>query len=533
MINLNFVKNKGSRIISFVILIGFSLRIFELGRTDLWFDEVSMFYVAKFITPASIKSISIYFTLPLLFTGIVRVWSFISTDEFFLRFISVIFGTFSILGIYQLCKKLFKDQLNNNAAIISAALLAISPFHIHYSREFTPYSMFTFFAIYSSYFLLNSLESGLWKYWSLYIITSFLCINLHWFGILLVLGQAIWCMFFRTNTQLKRFILSLSIISISCLPLFISGIMHMFYGFKSDVMYWIRPGLSNPLLNILILFNIFNIGFNLNMFLFIVAFLAFTLFFLLGIINFRKNPKSTSFLIIWLFFPVILVLVGSIFIPVFLHRYFIFCLPAYLILLALGIAECKMRNFVVIIILFIMLATTFISLKNYYNDVYPLPESMFRPGVHENKDYKRAAFYIKDNYLKGDLIAHSSLSTYDSIPFYQNCYKSRFSLDYLGVLLDLSPFKGSHYSDISWIIEDYKNLDLKGSALLKKYLRYDVKDIASSYRRVWFILSDWEPVIFDESCLELKKWLFRNFKLIENKSFNGIDVYLFDTGEST
>jgi len=155
---------------------------------------------------------------------------------------------------------------------------------------------------------------------------------------------------------------------------------------------------------------------------------------------------------------------------------------------------------------------------------------MFRQGVHKNKAYKKAAFYIKDNYTKGDLLAHSSFCTYEPFFYYLNCNKSGYKLDFSEALLNLPPYKGSHYSDISWFLEHYKKTDI-GYNWLRNSLRFNVNNIIPEYRRVWFIFSDWEPEVFDESCLEVKKWLFQNFKIIGSKEFDGIEVYLFDTSK--
>ena len=78
-----------------------------------------------------------------------------------LRGVSAIFGIFTVLGIYFLTKKLFENYKIENSeliALLSAFLIAVSFWHINFSRIGFRAIMAPFFLIWAIYFLIKSFE---------------------------------------------------------------------------------------------------------------------------------------------------------------------------------------------------------------------------------------------------------------------------------------------------------------------------------------------------------------------------------------
>ena len=73
-----------------------------------------------------------------------------------MRSLSVIFGILSIVGGFLLCRELFSDRLTQ---YLGTALIATSPFHVLYSQEARQYSLLTAIILFSSAFLLRSIQS--------------------------------------------------------------------------------------------------------------------------------------------------------------------------------------------------------------------------------------------------------------------------------------------------------------------------------------------------------------------------------------
>lgn len=132
-----------------IVLLGTILRIFYLGKTpnSLEWDEVALGYDAysilktgkdqfgKFL-PNNFRSLDDYKPPLYVYLTIPSVAIF-GLSEFSTRLPSAIFGIFAIILTYLLCLELFKSQSNQNkqaVALISSLFLAISPWHLQFSR---------------------------------------------------------------------------------------------------------------------------------------------------------------------------------------------------------------------------------------------------------------------------------------------------------------------------------------------------------------------------------------------------------------
>ncbi|MBF0544649.1 MAG: glycosyltransferase family 39 protein [Candidatus Riflebacteria bacterium] len=145
--------SESSKIIFFLLLLGFFLRFFHLSDQSLWEDELASLKVAQ-LPLTGILHFSPEMTElnpPLYFVLLHYCIKFFGYSEMAIRLISVLSGTFSILLIYLVGKKLF----TNNTGTIAALILCLSPFHIRYSQEARNYSLLVFFALLSIYFLLK------------------------------------------------------------------------------------------------------------------------------------------------------------------------------------------------------------------------------------------------------------------------------------------------------------------------------------------------------------------------------------------
>ena len=128
-----------------IIAITAGLRLYKLGDVPVspdW-DETALGYNAYSILktgrdeygtflPLTIRSFDdykpplyVYLTVPSVALFGLSVWS--------TRLPSALMGILAVLGTYFLVKQLLKDK-DNNIALLSSFLLAISPWHIQFSR---------------------------------------------------------------------------------------------------------------------------------------------------------------------------------------------------------------------------------------------------------------------------------------------------------------------------------------------------------------------------------------------------------------
>jgi 4-amino-4-deoxy-L-arabinose transferase-like glycosyltransferase len=85
-------------------------------------------------------------------------------EPWMLRVVSSIFGIITVLGIYFLTKELF----NKKIALLSSFFLAVSFWHINFSRIGFRAIMSTLFAVLAVYFLLTALRSRKYFFYSLF-----------------------------------------------------------------------------------------------------------------------------------------------------------------------------------------------------------------------------------------------------------------------------------------------------------------------------------------------------------------------------
>ena len=213
-----------------IILLGFCLRIYNLDKNPAGFfcDEASIGYNAYKLLktgadeygmphPFFFRSfgdyrnpLPIYFNFP-------TVAAF-SLNEFSVRFTSAITGTLTILIVFLLAERLF----GNPTALISSFLIAISPWHLHFSRFGSEYIYFPFLFSLGFYLFILGLKkeyflpigflvlgASLYTYYPAWLVTPLFTI-----GLVFIYRQQL--------LKLKKgFIVGVLLFMITLLPLFI------------------------------------------------------------------------------------------------------------------------------------------------------------------------------------------------------------------------------------------------------------------------------------------------------------------------
>lgn len=154
--------------IIFIILISFILRFYQLTSLppSLDWDEVSNAYNGYSILktgkdefgqgfPILFRAYDGYVPPVLIYLNSISAFLF-GLNEFSARIPNALLGTLAVLGIYLLAKKLFKKD----TALLAALFLAISPWHILYSRINTFPQTPLFFIVFGTYFFLIGLAKS-------------------------------------------------------------------------------------------------------------------------------------------------------------------------------------------------------------------------------------------------------------------------------------------------------------------------------------------------------------------------------------
>lgn len=161
--------------LTLIIAVAAALRIISLDQfpAGLNADEASIGYNAYSLLqtgkdeygesfPLSFKSFGdykpgLYFYFVAPFVGVLGL------NEWAVRLPSAIFGVIGVFGIFLLGRKIFNTQVG----LASAAILAISPWHLHFSRGGWETNVATTFIIFGIYWFILGLEKNKFFIWSM------------------------------------------------------------------------------------------------------------------------------------------------------------------------------------------------------------------------------------------------------------------------------------------------------------------------------------------------------------------------------
>jgi len=171
MIKFNPVKRKTLAWVLLILLVGSFLRLYKLNQfpPSLFGDEVDVGYQAYSILktgkdymgqawPLSFHSLADWRT-PLFLYADVPFVALFGLNEWGVRLPAALFGILTLPFFFLLTKKLFQ---NEKLALAATFFLAISPWHLQYSRAAFEVTQMLFLIIVGLYFFLRGLER--WPY---------------------------------------------------------------------------------------------------------------------------------------------------------------------------------------------------------------------------------------------------------------------------------------------------------------------------------------------------------------------------------
>ncbi|MDO8638993.1 MAG: glycosyltransferase family 39 protein, partial [Candidatus Daviesbacteria bacterium] len=269
---------------------------------------------------------------------LMHLWLKLGTGEVWLRIFSIFWGVLSVFGVYLISKNL----VNRNFGIFTSFLLAIAPYHIYYSQEVRMYSQIVALGVFSYYFFLKVLDNNRVLYSLGYILSSAALIYTFYPSFFLLLSQVIY-IFIHQRKNLKQFILPYLIIIIIWIPWVPYFLSQLKGGINADEYL---PGwgnlLSLPILKALPItffkFSMGRIGFENEIAYLVVAAMVLLVY---GILLFkgllRSMNSANSFLIYWFCLPLVITFFISLKIPFNQPFRLLYILPAFYILISLGI----------------------------------------------------------------------------------------------------------------------------------------------------------------------------------------------------
>jgi 4-amino-4-deoxy-L-arabinose transferase-like glycosyltransferase len=235
-----------------VLLLGLALRLWRLDDRGLWYDEAfSIFFseqglsamIAGTITQVEGAAADVH---PLLYYLSLDGWmSAAGTSLLAVRFLSVLAGMLTVALTYAVGRELW----NRRVALGAMGLVAVSPFHIHYSTEARMYAQLGLLSLLMVYFFLRGRSSMRWWPWLGFGVGMAISLYTHNLAFLAPLALGIFVLLRRRWDLLPRLVAAYVLAAVLFAPwLMLSASQWR----KIQQAYWVpQPGISEILRTIM------------------------------------------------------------------------------------------------------------------------------------------------------------------------------------------------------------------------------------------------------------------------------------------
>lgn len=371
-----------------LIILGIALilRLISINQS-FWLDETTSGYVARDLNFNQIISkFSPGDFNPPLYYFILRLWGMVfGYTEVALRSLSVTAGIFSIIVLYKIILELnFKTvSKTENMPYLAALLLATSGLHIYFSQEARMYMLASLFVLISFYYFVKTINRGRagekgqltlfykYKYFLGYSIFLTLAIFTHYQTVFMIPVYFVAALVYKKRfSWWINFFASHIIFVISLLAWFPVLFSQLGLGIetKGASPVWWRVLGKTDLKQIALLPLKFIIGrVSLeNQKLYFALALSLTLGYLWIVVKSYGKTKKIKIVWLWFLLPIILSAIVGLKLSIFSYSRLFFVLPAFYILISLGICNTKtrFRLALVVLIIGVNLISSFIYLFN-------------------------------------------------------------------------------------------------------------------------------------------------------------------------
>lgn len=402
----------------YILTLGLILRLISLNQS-LWLDEaINVMATQHFSFIGMITQYAVADFHPPGFFIILWPWvKLFGTGEVAVRIPSVIFGIITIYLVYLLGKKIYSKYLG----LIAALLLAVNPLHIYYSQEARMYSLAALAVILSVYLWTKVLKEE--KVNMLFIIASNLLVfSSDYVAYLIFPAQFIYLIIFKREKVMMwlKLLLASLLIGSWWLPIFFKQLSTGSIA-AANLPTWkfVVGGFdikSVPLTFIKFIIGRISLA---DKFIYYSLLVPVCILFLFLILRSLRFAKDIIYLfIIWLVVPIILATLVSFILPIYSYFRLIFTLPAFLLLIALGIISFKSKlRYLFLSVVFLILF--FSSVVYLFNNTYQREDwkglvSFFRTIDPKDQILFESSGTLPpfDYYAKGELNAKGALKDF-------------------------------------------------------------------------------------------------------------------------
>ena len=323
---------------AFVTLLAAFLRMHALTAKSFWLDEGVSIDIARLPWPRFLHVMWSGEANMALYYLVLRFWLIFGSSEGFVRGLSVLFSVATVPVVFFLGARLFSRRVG----LLAALLLAINAYHIRYAQETRSYAMVVFFAVLATWLLAKNLQEPSSAHWGIYAAVCAMATYSHFYAVLLVPAQAISLLSWRRDEiPWRKLVGSFLAFGVMIVPVavFVFAIYVLKTGAPPSL--WFTPLQPDSLVLLGIDFSGVYGRLLLSLHVLAMGIAA------LGAARVRRGGDQTSeawgytLLFSWLVAPVVMVVTVSLVKPLFVPRFLSFCIPALLLLVAVGISRLR------------------------------------------------------------------------------------------------------------------------------------------------------------------------------------------------
>jgi uncharacterized membrane protein len=189
------LRRRMSLVVVFVTAL--ALRGYRLGAQSLWVDEI---YAVAVRGSAPVgELLTAIDPHPPLYYLLLHGWmSVFGKSAVAARSLSVLFGMVGVLALYLLGRRLYDDRVG----LLAAGLLAVSPMHVQYSRETRMYALLVALVVVATWLYVRLLDDDRWILEAGYLLAALAALYTHLFATFVLAahgGHALW-VWYREGT---------------------------------------------------------------------------------------------------------------------------------------------------------------------------------------------------------------------------------------------------------------------------------------------------------------------------------------------
>jgi hypothetical protein len=172
-----------------ILWLAYTLRVFGLGNSDLWLDEG----ITAFVSGKPVLEILLYCSTRLQshppgYYIALHFWRLLVGDsEFALRLLAAAGGVLTVTMLAVLTRRWF----GRGCAVLVALLMAVQPMAAQYGREARMYSWLMAIALLNVYLLDRAIGKNRWRDWGWFLATALVALTLHYLAALFLLAYGL------------------------------------------------------------------------------------------------------------------------------------------------------------------------------------------------------------------------------------------------------------------------------------------------------------------------------------------------------